>query len=391
MTTDLSTNEYTAYELLPATSQQIADAMDVQMSYVYDLVSAMRDKGYSIKQDNEGLYYDAANGQPDENPSYVAKTRQKSSDKAAITRKANAILAEMEHNLHEKLSGMEPAVADGGGLQRDGGQHLLIHRTDDHFGEHITNQHGDDVFNSEIAQSRVEKVFDQSIAKAEQREDAGIDFDGVALLMGGDHVTNDAIYEGQKEDTDETVREQIDRCTDVYVEQIRRLSDKFPEVTVACQVGNHGRLQGASVNADGIVFSILDKVVRESEMDNVTFIQSDRSYYVDFSLRDYMIHLRHGHDSSLEHIGTSAGKQRWLSWLVDHEFDVAFRGHYHVYKEEPISGVPVHMGGSIVPQTEFEESHALSGRPVAAIHGMTDTAPTEWTEKIHFQEHDQTV
>jgi hypothetical protein len=42
------------------------------------------------------------------------------------------------------------------------------------------------------------------------------------------------------------------------------------------------------------------------------------------------------------------------------------------------------MGGSIVPQTEFEESHALSGRPVAAVHGMTDRAPTEWTEKIYF-------
>jgi hypothetical protein len=152
-----------------------------------------------------------------------------------------------------------------------------------------------------------------------------------------------------------------------------------------CQPGNHGRIgSGNPTNADSILYSMLDKVVRASNMDNVTFLQSDRSYYVDFSIRDWDAHLRHGHDASLEHIGTSAGKQRWLSWLVDHGFDVAFRGHYHMLKEEPINGRPVHMGGSIVPQTEFEESHALSGRAVGAIHGATDRAPTEWTEKIYF-------
>jgi hypothetical protein len=290
----------------------------------------------------------------------------------------------MEFGLKKQLQEMEPAVADGGGLQRDGGEHLIIPRGDDHFGEHITNQNGDDTFNSDIAEERVRTVFDNAIAKKEMREDAGVDFDGAGLFLLGDHVTNDAIYEGQKNETDASVKEQINRATEVYLEQIRRLSDQFPHVKVACQVGNHGRLGDASVNADGIMFAMLDKVVRESDMENVTLIQSDRSYYTDFSLRDYDIHIRHGHDSSLEHIGTSAGKQRWLSWLVDHGFDVAFRGHYHMLKEEPINGVPVHMVGSIVAQTEFEESHAISGRPAAAIHGMTDTAPTEWTERIYF-------
>lgn len=387
--TNLSENQYTALEIIRsgdgATTQMISSAMEISLSYVYDLITALRRHGYDIKQDTEGRYYDAHVGQTGDPDTYVTNTRTTSASKRAITKTATATLAEMEYRLKSKLQNMEPAIADGGHDFREGGTHLLIHRTDDHFGEHITNTDGEDVFNSDIAQARVERVFDRSIAKAEWREDAGDEFDGAVLMMGGDHVTNDAIYEGQKNETDETVREQIDRCSDVYLEAIRRLSDKFPHVKVACQVGNHGRLESASVNADGIVFSMLDKVVRESAMDNVTFIQNDRSYYTDFTARDYNVHLRHGHDSSLEHIGTSAGKQRWLSWLVDHEFDVAFRGHYHMYKEEPINGVPVHMGGAIVPQTEFEESHAISGRPVAAIHGMTDRAPTEWTEKIYFE------
>jgi hypothetical protein len=157
-------------------------------------------------------------------------------------------------------------------------------------------------------------------------------------------------------------------------------------VKVVCQPGNHGRIgnSGNPSNADSILYSMLDAIVRESPMDNVTFLQSDRSYYVDFSIRDWNAHLRHGHDASLGHIGTSAGKQRWLSWLVDHGFDVAFRGHYHQFKEEPINGVPVVMGGSISPQTEFEESHAMSGRAMGAVHGATDRYPLAWSERVWF-------
>jgi hypothetical protein len=384
MPENLSQNEYTVQELLPETSSNIADAMDIQVSYVYDLIQGLRQKGVPVVQDSEGRYY--IDGEPaTDAATYTEATRQTSEGKATITRKAKKSLAEMEHTLKTSLNNYDPAIEDGGPTQRDGNADLIIHRTDDHFGELVTNQHGETVFDSDIAESRVEQVFDKAIATADTREDMGEEFDAAHLLLGGDIITNEAIYEGQAHEIDATLQEQIERAGDVYIENIRRLSEKFPSVQIVCQPGNHGRIgSGNPTNADSILYSMLDKVVRASNMDNVTFLQSDRSYYVDFSIRDWNAHLRHGHDASLEHIGTSAGKQRWLSWLVDHGFDVAFRGHYHMYKEEPINGRPVHMGGSIVPQTEFEESHALSGRAVGAIHGATDRAPTEWTEKIYF-------
>jgi predicted phosphodiesterase len=129
---------------------------------------------------------------------------------------------------------------------------------------------------------------------------------------------------------------------------------------------------------------MLDNVVRAAGLDNVTFIQSDFTYYVNFSLRDWNAHLRHGHDASLEHIGTSAGKQRWQAWMLEHDFDIAFRGHYHMLKEEPVAGQPVIMGGSIAPTSEFEESRAITGRPAAAVHGVTDEQVLDWTERIYF-------
>jgi biotin operon repressor len=387
MSNELSKNEFALKEIIaanPETSSDIADVMDISISYVYDLVEGLRRKGIDVQQDADGRYYTPATVDSDV-PTDAGELVQSSGRKASVTRQVKKLLAEMEYELKRDLDRLEPAIEEGGPVQRSGGTDIIIHRTDDHFGEKVTNQHGDVVFNSEIAADRVESVFDRTIEVAEARRDMGEQIDAAHLLLGGDIVTGEDIYDGQSHEIDLTLQEQIELAGDVYIQQIRRLSEEFPSVQVVCQPGNHGRLgSGNPTNADGILYSMLDKIVRESDMDNVTFLQSHRSYYINFSVRDWDVHLRHGHDSSLEHIGTSAGKQRWLTWLVDHGFDVAFRGHYHLYKEEPISGKPVHMGGSIVPQTEFEESHALSGKPVAAVHGATDTAPTAWTEKVYF-------
>lgn len=382
MTDTLSERETNILEALPGIPQEIAAELGLTLSHVYGAVGNLKQRGYDIRQDGDGRYY-LPDNPPDDEPVNAEAVRQESSTKASITRTAKETLAQMEREIMDQLEGTEPATTDME-YSRDGTD-LIIHRTDDHFGEVVTNQYGEEVFNSEIAEERVERVFDETMAKVEAREDSGTTFDNANLLLGGDIITGENIYDGQKDETDEKLEDQINRASRVYVEGIRRLSEHFPSVKVVCQPGNHGNLgSGNATNADNIVYSIIDKVVRESDMDNVTLLRSDRSYYIDFEIRDWNAHLRHGHDASLEHIGTSAGKQRWLSWLVDHNFDVAFRGHYHVYKEEPINGRPVHMGGSIMPQTGFEESHALSGRAVGAIHGATEVAPTEWTEKIYF-------
>lgn len=385
MTDDLSENEYVAKECMPDTSSGIAESMDISQSYVWDLVEQMREKGVDVRQDAHGRYYVPGEHDPDEGPSYITDTRSTSEGKAAITRKVKKYLAEVEYRLNQQLAETEPAVADGGLAHRSGNEDLIIHRTDDHFGEVVTNQYGDEVFNSDIAEARVREVFDRSFAVADEREDMGTEIDTVHLLLGGDIVTNEAIYEGQPHDIDEDLHDQIDRAADVYIENIKRLADNFPSVQVVCQPGNHGRIgSGNPTNADSILYTMMDKAVRESPVDNVTFLQSDQSYYIDFTIRDWDAHLRHGHDASLEHIGTSAAQHRWQTWLIDHGFDIAFRGHYHVLKEEPVNGRPVVMGGSICPQTEFEESQALSGRPMGAVHAASDTYPLEWTRRINF-------
>lgn len=382
---DLSNNEFIVKEQLPDGTAELADTLGCKDSYVYDIISSLRRKGYNIEQNDAGEY--EIIGAPREE---VAASRQSPSpsEKSAITRKARKILSELEHQLRQDLERMEPAATEVPSDLGDGD--LILHRTDDHFGEEITAPGGEVIYDSPTTELRVREYFEQAREFLAEQRLIGRDVDVAHLLLGGDIVTNESIYEGQAHDIDENLHQQIDRASEVYLQEIRKLSEEVSTVQVVCQAGNHGELRApnssAAANADDILYMMLDKMVRESDVDNVTFVTSDSPYFTNFTVRDYNGHLRHGHDASLEHIGTSAGKQRWESWRGRHDFDVAFRGHYHMYKEEPIGdGIPVHMGGTPAPISDFEESRAINGAPKSAVHLATDTSPTEYTRKVHFE------
>jgi hypothetical protein len=197
-------------------------------------------------------------------------------------------------------------------------------------------------------------------------------------------VTGEAIYANQQAHTDEALDEQVQIAYDVYMEQIRRLADRFPTVQVVCQPGNHGDL-GASysngANADRLLYMMLDESIRMSDMENITFIRNDSTLFTNFYVR--------GSRRSYEedgHIGTSAGKRRWYSWMLRHEFDQAYRGHYHQFEIDSLHGdVNVYMTGSPKPPEEFEEALAEWTSPSATLHGVSDNRTTTWLYPVEFE------
>lgn len=380
--------EFVVNELLPATSGELADSLEITRSTVWDIAQNLREKGLDVSQDSQGRYFIPGVAEDPSASSYTDARRITSQSKAAITRKVKEYLAEVEEQLQEELDSTEPAVVDGGLATDEGNQDFIGHFTDIHFGQVIRNQHGEETYNSDIAEARFRQLVGEGLNYAENRRTMGVTFDNAHFLLGGDIITNENIYDGQAHEIDETLREQIRRAANVVTWGIRRYSNSFDRVQVVCTPGNHGELRSGNAsnhaNADTILYDMVELAVRESDIENVHFVRSDAVYYVNFPIRDWNAHMRHGHDASLEHIGTSAGKQRWGQWLIDHDFDVAFRGHYHLLKEEPIAGRQVLMGGSPAPQSGFEESHAMSGRPIAAVHGATDRLPAQWTERVTF-------
>ena len=356
--------------------------------------STIRDHLSSISDDynvvNSGGEYEIIGEGEDEGPTTIRETKIGSSTKAAKTRQATNELEKLEGRLMTLLDGTEPTRADGGVDPEPGSQDVVVYRTDDHFGAFEEDQNGDTIYDARIAEDRVQQHFDAAFGAVEFRQRAGVNFNTCYIALGGDLLDGEGIYSDQAWHQEMGLGEQIEYVGEVYLEQIKRASALFPNVVVACQGGNHGevRLPGGSspgANADGFVYTVIDLALRHSDLNNVSLLRSDATNYLNFSIRDHNIHMRHG-QNGLGHIGTSAGESTWGSWLRHHDFDLALRGHHHQLKMEPIDDKMVFMGGTTAPSGDFAESLGVGkGKPRGLIFGSSSRSPTEWIEPVEFE------
>lgn len=364
--------------LLPATRREIADELGITIRAVRARMNGIEKKGGNLVRDDSNVWY----WEGGENIHRIT-----SRNKSTVTRKANEHLAKIEEQLKNILKQTDPATAPIETTESK--EDVVIHRTDDHIGQVVYDDHGNAIFDTEIAKQRVRQVTDRVMELIHRTQAENRDFENCHLLLGGDTVTNENIYDHQPFNIDETLDRQIEIGAELYFEQIKRLSKEFDTVQVVAQAGNHGEIrasgQSKKANADDIVYAMLDQLVRVSEMENVHFVRNDATYYTNFHMRGHKGHLRHG-QNSLEHIGTSSGKNRWRGWALNHQFDIAYRGHYHEWKLEHVHNRPVMMSGSICPPSDFEESLSLWGEPAATIHGVSDRRPITWMYPIHFED-----
>ena len=90
-------------------------------------------------------------------------------------------------------------------------------------------------------------------------------------------------------------------------------------------------------------------------------------------------HLRHGQHRRPQ-AETSARKKEWQGTLLDHDFDLAYMGHYHISGRIPWDGPPVIVSPSPKPAGEFVEK--IEGKMpgeyqgVATCHGVSDDGIT---------------
>lgn len=361
------------------TVADLADEYGVTTSTIRDHLKGIRDAGINVRRENGILR--AGDSHPSGFNSPVPGS------KAQITREANEWLAEKKEWINDLLSTLEPAVADGGLVTEEGHEDVVFHRTDDHVGEYRVDEFGNVVFDDKIAAQRIRNVFERGVDLIDRQENAGTNVDTVHVLLGGDIVTGEGIYEGQPWETCLTLDKQVELAAELYFEQIATLSKRFEAVQVICQPGNHGEIRvdarSENANADAILYGQLDAMVRVSSLTNVTFIRNESTRFTNFDLRNHRGHLRHG-NNSLQHIGTPSPRDKWKTWLLKHRFDVAYRGHFHEWKIEPVMSRPVIMSGSICPPGDFEESLAVWSEPAGTVHGVSDDHALTWFYPLYF-------
>ena len=399
-----------------ATYEEIANSLGVSESTARDHVSdlknldgvplGVRSKDYGEKE----FYYKP---QAKEHPVNPSEPTGDLRSKASVTKDAKEKVHELIQYLDRDLNGRATADPDDGLTVREGHEDMVCHRSDDHIGAAYHDEYGNDTFSAEIGIDRVRTISDKVFDLKHRKEEAGVKFDTFHLVMGGDQCHGTGVHEDQPWETELSVPEQLTIAGDIYMEFIDRASKEFPSVQVVVQPGNHGELNGDGMgpddNIDTALYMILDRRVRDRGYDNVRFVRSKGGYFTNFRMRvdeqedietaeslgvephelppdlqsGHRAHLRHG-QNSLEHIGTSAGKKRWLQWKDQHKFDIAYRGHYHSFRIERIGCKNVIESGAIVPPSDFEESLAEWEEPAATVHGVSDDRALTWMYPLDF-------
>lgn len=314
--------------------------------------------------------------------------------KAAVTKRAKNEVRELIQYLNDDLHGRRMPAPASGLVSRGGNQDLVIPRSDDHIGAEYTNEFGRVTYDPDIAVERIRSVSQDVIRVKESREDTGVEFDTAHILLGGDTVHGAGIHDDQPWETALSIPEQLTVASDIYMEFIHAMSAEFPTVQVICQKGNHGELRGTGMgpddNIDTALYMMLEKRVADRGYENVRFVRSHGGNFTNFPIRGETLsectwkgHLRHG-QNSLEHIGTSSGKRRWLQWQQKHGFDIAYRGHYHQFQYDRISSTPVIMSGAPVPPSDYEESFGSWDEPAANVHGVSDEEVVTWFHPLRF-------
>lgn len=378
----------------PTSYAEIATTMNISESTARDHVQAIRQAGIPLgeKAGEHGTKLLFRSVQTRDALDSYRPTPQTS--KAAHTKAKKDILLELQDWLRDDLSGRSALIADDGLTVTESAEDMVVHRSDDHLGAFYEDEFGHTIFDDDIAAERVRRVSERTFALKARQEQAGVNFDTLHLLLGGDGVHGEGIHEDQPWESCLTLVEQIALYVDLYMEFIDRATTEFDSVQVVCQNGNHGELRGDGMspdaNADDVTFMMLEKRCQDRGYTNVTFRAPEGGYFTNFPLRGndfsdatWRGHLRHG-QNSLFHIGTSSGENRWRGWRSKHKFDIAYRGHFHNFRIEDIESRPVIMSGSICPPSDYEESFASWAEPAATVHGVSDDRELTWLYPIDF-------
>jgi hypothetical protein len=398
-TNNLTPRENEIVDYLPATHRELSDAFGFSQSTSRDHIAAIERKGAPIANRRIDVDGDTSKefylrDESKQHPSNKNETREYGStaQKAAKTKRLNETAERLSKRLDKTLNASEPAVSDVP-LSSGGEEDVAIHVTDDHIGDKLEDEFGNEVFNTEIAIERIRYRVSETLDYIERQKEAGYDFHTCHYIMGGDIMTGTGIYEGQSWEVEKNFNEQIDIAVEEHFKQIQRLAEEFEAVQVVCQTGNHGeiRISGSAeqANGDDIIYRMLDAAARYSAHDNITFIRNDRTGYTNFKMRGHSAHLRHG-QSAGEHIGTAAKKRDWRGWKLQHGFDIAYLGHYHIQGQDRVMEAPVIRSGSIKPPGDFEESISEWSMPACTIHGVSDDTAKTWSFDVNFTPKNQT-
>lgn len=376
MSDSLSEKQKKVLNEMPDTRENIADTLEMSYRAVRYHMNEIDEKYASLERNSNAVWSISentnTNSTKSENNTKEKRSKEETKPKrkdsytrAQNTKNTHNSLSELEEEVKEALSNTEPVISN---YSRSSDKStLVIPHSDAHVGAIVRDRYDVDYYSADEAIQVIREYFDKCIKSAKERGDV----EDVVLIFNGDHIDGEGIYPNQRHEQEDNIRDQQRKAGKAYIEQILKLSDEFENVSVYQVPGNHGRLDRQSTtNFDMMLYDFIETGIYYSPVENVHIEKAGPGGFINFSVRGWDYHCRHG-EGMLEHIGTSSGKNRAKNHFMQYKFDIMLRSHFHGIKYETIGdNIPVVMTGSPAPQSTFAEERSAGGGK-CGVHWFT--------------------
>jgi len=224
---------------------------------------------------------------------------------------------------------------------------LVVMLSDTHFDEVVDpdEMEGLNAYNREIAVMRLER-WTQNVIKLARNYLAGVNYDGVVIILGGDIFTGD-IHEELALTNEDTMIGSLLFWSEQVAAAIQLLTDEFKKCHVVSVVGNHGRTtrkprmkQRVRTNFDWLIAKMIERHFRADRRVTFTIPESADAL---IQIYDYGHLITHGDQVSggggiggiYPPIMRMRARKQGRYLATGKSFSTLWLGHWHQYISTP--------------------------------------------------------
>jgi len=318
----LDDNQRAVIAALPATTEELSATLNCDPDAALAALDRLRDDGITVRYDAGSSKHILADDRSQQLRS------QSHLSLSAKTKRAKAHLRE-EQALLDRLPSTDPlSIGDWDPAAEK--ETMLAAISDLHFGDVVTDDRGRTVYDADTAHEAADRFAEKVIQNAHQW---GAEFDECVLAILGDIATGTEIYKTQKNDIGDLLSQQIRDGSQALTRIATTLREHFEVLRIRAVVGNHGFQSPSAArgsNTDLTCYYWMQDALRREGYDDVDILIAENTHHLNFSIRGWDVHIRHGQDSQQQVDETARSEADWRGWRDKHEFDLALRGHHHV-------------------------------------------------------------
>jgi hypothetical protein len=318
----LDDNQRAVIAALPATTEELSATLNCDPDAALAALDRLRDDGIAVRYDAGSSKHILA----DERSQQLRS--QSHLSLSAKTKRAKAHLRE-EQALLDRLPSTDPlSIGDWDPAPET--ETMLAAISDLHFGDVVTDDRGRTVYDADTAHEAADRFAEKVIQNARQW---GATFDECVLAILGDIATGTEIYKTQKNDIGDLLSQQIQDGSQALTRIATTLREHFDVLRIRAVVGNHGFQSPSAArgsNTDLTCYYWMQDALRREGYDDVDILIAENTHHLNFEIRGWDVHIRHGQDPQQQVDETARSEADWRGWRDKHQFDLALRGHHHV-------------------------------------------------------------